>query len=199
MLAIPGEFEAVRSGVAAVDGVTLGARMTAKPGARVPTVFVVDVDGVMTDGTFWYDETGKVLKRFGPDDSDALALLREHMTIEFVSADARGFPITRKRIVDDMGYPLFEVPSGTRLHWIAQRHGLDAVVYMGDGIFDPPILRGVAYGIAPADADPEAIAAADLVTQRPGGRRAVSEACLHLLERFFAVDVASADEPIQAT
>jgi 3-deoxy-D-manno-octulosonate 8-phosphate phosphatase (KDO 8-P phosphatase) len=160
---------------------------------KAPTAFVVDVDGVMTDGTFWYSEDGKVLKRFGPDDSDALAMLRDHLTIEFVSADYRGFAISRRRIVDDMGYPLHEVPSRERLHWIAQRHGLDNVVYMGDGIFDPPILRGVAYGIAPADGDPEALAAADYVTQRPGGRRAVAEACLHLLERFFPLDVTTPD------
>jgi 3-deoxy-D-manno-octulosonate 8-phosphate phosphatase (KDO 8-P phosphatase) len=157
-------------------------------GATAPSVFVVDVDGVMTDGTFWYSENGKVLKRFGPDDADALLLLREHMTIEFVSADHRGFPISRKRIVDDMGYELFEVSSASRLDWIAARHGLESVVYMADGIFDPPILRAVAYGIATADADQDARAAADYVTSRSGGQRAVAEACLHLLRRFFAYD-----------
>jgi len=160
-------------------------------GAPAPSVFIVDVDGVMTDGTFWYSESGKVLKRFGPDDADALALLRAHMTIEFVSADYRGFPITRRRIVDDMGYELFEVASATRLQWIADRHGVDSCVYMGDGIFDPPILRGVAYGIAPADADPEARAAADYVTSREGGRRAVAEACVHLLRRYFGYETES--------
>ena len=38
---------------------------------RVKT-FVVDVDGVLTDGGFYYDEAGKRYKRFGPDDADAL-------------------------------------------------------------------------------------------------------------------------------
>lgn len=150
-------------------------------------VFVVDVDGVMTDGTFWYTETGKVMKRFGPDDADALALVRRFMRIEFVSADHRGMPITRRRIVDDMGYDLYEVGALERLDWVEQRHGLERVVYMGDGIYDAPLLRAAGYGIAPADADPLALAAADYVTARPGGRRAVAEACLHILERYFGV------------
>lgn len=154
----------------------------------LPGVFVVDVDGVMTDGTFWYSETGKMFKRFGPDDADALSLAARFMRIEFVSADRRGFAITRRRIVDDMGYELSEVGGLERLAWAAERHGLNNVVYMGDGIFDAPLLEAAAYGIAPADADPEACRAADFVTTRPGGRRAVSEACLHVLEHFFGVD-----------
>jgi 3-deoxy-D-manno-octulosonate 8-phosphate phosphatase (KDO 8-P phosphatase) len=155
--------------------------------SRVPGVFVIDVDGVMTDGTFWYSETGKMFKRFGPDDADALSLAARFMRIEFVSADRRGFPITRRRIVDDMGYELTEIGALERLEWATERHGLTRLIYMGDGIFDAPLLRAAAYGIAPADADPEACNAADFVTTRPGGRRAVSEACFHLLAHFFGV------------
>ena len=34
----------------------------------VPKVFILDVDGVLTDGCFYYSIDGKVLKKFGPDD-----------------------------------------------------------------------------------------------------------------------------------
>ena len=37
--------------------------------------FVIDVDGVMTDGQFYYTAEGKVMKVFGPNDHDALLLL----------------------------------------------------------------------------------------------------------------------------
>ena len=33
---------------------------------------VIDVDGVMTDGKFYYSVDGKILKAFGADDHDAL-------------------------------------------------------------------------------------------------------------------------------
>jgi 3-deoxy-D-manno-octulosonate 8-phosphate phosphatase (KDO 8-P phosphatase) len=146
--------------------------------------FVLDVDGVLTDGGFWYDASGKVLKRFGPDDSDALAMLRDRVEVRFVSADHRGFPVTRQRI-EDMGYPLDLVPSSERLDWIAERWPVEQTVYMGDGILDPPILAAVGYSIVPANGDAAARAVADLVTERGGGDRAVAEACLHLIERVL--------------
>ena len=56
---------------------------------------------------------------------------------------------------------------------------------MGDGIFDHYVMREVGYSIAPANADHLAKQSAHYVTQRSGGDRAVAEACLHILEKFF--------------
>jgi 3-deoxy-D-manno-octulosonate 8-phosphate phosphatase (KDO 8-P phosphatase) len=56
---------------------------------------------------------------------------------------------------------------------------------MGDGIFDHYVFKQVGYSIATNDADENAIRCADYVTKRSGGNRAVAEACLHILERFF--------------
>ena len=70
-----------------------------------PKVFILDVDGVLTDGGFYYSETGKVLKKFGPDDNDALKLLSPFIEIRFISGDKRGFKITQKRI-KDMKFPI---------------------------------------------------------------------------------------------
>ena len=33
---------------------------------KKPSVFVLDVDGVLTDGKYYYTAEGKVMKRFGP-------------------------------------------------------------------------------------------------------------------------------------
>jgi 3-deoxy-D-manno-octulosonate 8-phosphate phosphatase (KDO 8-P phosphatase) len=161
-----------------------------------PTTFVIDVDGVMTDGGFYYSPEGKLLKRFGPDDHDALGLLKPHMDIQFVTGDSKGFDISRKRIVDDMHFPLELVSTVKRVGWIRDKFDLASVVYMGDGIFDHYVLREVGYGIAPADGDPNALSAADYVTKRSGGDRAVAEACLHLLAKFFeAYDPAQSLDP----
>ena len=80
--------------------------------------FILDVDGVMTTGQFLYDSNGKAFKIFGPDDSDGLKILSEHINIHFVSADKRGFEISKKRIVDDLGYDLDLVSSAERVDWI---------------------------------------------------------------------------------
>jgi 3-deoxy-D-manno-octulosonate 8-phosphate phosphatase (KDO 8-P phosphatase) len=156
-----------------------------RAGSQRPQVFVLDVDGVMTTGQFFYSEHGKALKVFGADDNDALALLKPHLAVRFVSGDKKGYAISARRIVDDMDYPLDLVSTTRRAEWIAERHDLREVVYMGDGIFDPWVMRRVGYAIAPANADRAARQAADHVTERSGGDRAVAEACLHLLERFF--------------
>lgn len=150
-----------------------------------PACFILDVDGVMTTGHFLYTAEGKAMKIFGPDDNDGLSLLKPCMEIRFITGDKKGFPISKKRIVDDMDYPLDVVSTVRRVDWIRERYALDQVVYMGDGIFDHYVMREVGYAIAPANADPLAKQHAHYVTQRKGGDRAVAEACLHLLEKFF--------------
>lgn len=147
-------------------------------------VFILDVDGILTDGCFYYSENGKVLKKFGPDDNDALKLLEPYIEIRFVSGDKRGFSISKKRI-DDMKYKIDLVSTTKRLDWIAERYSLDEVIYMGDGIFDNIVMDKVGYSVATSDSDENAIKAAKYVTKRIGGRRAVAEASLHILEKFF--------------
>jgi 3-deoxy-D-manno-octulosonate 8-phosphate phosphatase (KDO 8-P phosphatase) len=151
----------------------------------IPSVFVLDVDGVLSDGKFYYSADGKVLKVFGADDHDALKLLEPYMEIVFVTGDKRGFPISKARIVTDMGMRLELVSTTKRAEWIAERWDLSRVMYMGDGIFDHYVFKKVHYAIAPANADPLAKQHAHYVTERAGGDRAVAEACRHILERFF--------------
>lgn len=147
-------------------------------------VFCLDVDGVMTDGTFLYSEQGKSHKRFGPDDGDALMVLRRFVQILFVTADHRGLDITRARIERDLGFPVHLVSATERLSWLAQRFPLEKIAYMGDSFLDTPILSGVGISIAPANASPPAKKAAAFVTNAVGGRGAVAEACFYLAKQL---------------
>ena len=150
-----------------------------------PKLFLLDVDGVMTTGQFIYTENGKTMKVFGPDDHDGLSLLKKFIDIRFVSGDKSGFEITKKRIQDDMKFPLDLVSTIRRVEWISENYDLQDVIYMGDGIFDHYVFEKVGYSIAPANADKNARESANYVTERLGGDRAVAEACLHILEKFF--------------
>lgn len=145
---------------------------------------ILDVDGVFTDGRFYYTEQGKVMKAFGADDSDALSLIRKHFTIHVVSGDKRGFAITKKRIEEDMGLQLTQVSTFNRLSWIAEHYTPEETIYMGDGVFDSLVFAGVAYGIAPANAFYKTRETADFVTEANGGHGAVAEACFHIMEAF---------------
>lgn len=150
----------------------------------IPKVFILDVDGVLTDGCFYYSEDGKILKKFGPDDNDALKLLEPYVEIKFVSGDKRGFKISEKRVLD-MGFSIDFVSTRNRIEWIKEKYNPQEVIYMGDGIFDNTVMNEVGYAIATSDSDENAQKAANYITKRIGGHRAVSEACLHILEKFF--------------
>ena len=96
---------------------------------RKMTNFILDVDGVLTSGNFFYSADGKVMKVFGPDDNDALSL-KNYIHISFVTGDKKGFPISKKRIVDDMGYELNLVSTIRRIEWISERYTPESVIYM---------------------------------------------------------------------
>lgn len=161
----------------------------------VPKNFIIDVDGVLTDGKFYYTVGGKIMKRFGPDDNDALALLRGKIYVHTISGDKRGFGITQKRVVKDMGLPLDLVSTFERLDWLKKRFNLAETIYMADGIWDLLVFEHVAYSIAPANAFYKTREAADFVTKARGGDGAVAEACIHILEELLKIpfDVYSLD------
>lgn len=150
-----------------------------------PKYFILDVDGVMTNGNFIYSSKGKEFKIFGPDDHDALKLLQNFLEIIFVTGDKKGFPISKKRITNDMGYKLDLVSTINRIQWIQERYNPKEVIYMGDGIFDHYVMQSVGYSISTSDSDVNAKKHSNFITKRKGGERAVSEACIHLLKKFF--------------
>ena len=150
-----------------------------------PKVLILDVDGVMTDGKFYYTSDGKFLKAFGPDDSDALGVLNKLIEIRFITGDKKGFSISKKRIVDDMGYKLDLVSTIKRLDWIEKNYNLNDVIFIGDGIFDYIVLKKVGYSIVTNNGDNNIKKFANYVTKRSGGDRAVAEAVFHILEKFY--------------
>lgn len=141
--------------------------------------FVLDVDGVMTTGQFIYTVDGKVAKVFGPHDADGLKMIRDRVNVEFITADKRGFEITAKRIVEDMGYKLTLVPESERYEYV-EKLNFAKTAYMGDGFYDAPVIRSAAVGICPANARIEALEAALYVTPSRSAEGAVLDACLFL-------------------
>lgn len=147
---------------------------------------IFDVDGVFTTGQFLYTIDGKFAKVFGAHDSDGIKLIKQHLTIHTITADKRGFPITQKRIAEDMKLDLHLVSEEDRLAWLQKNFDLKNCIYMGDGIFDSKIFEHVAYSIAPGNAFYLAKKEASFVTKSKSGEGAVAEACLHVIKKFFS-------------
>lgn len=149
-----------------------------------PKNFIVDVDGCLNTGQFLYSSRGKVFKIFGPDDADALEIIKSKIYVHLVSGDKRGFSITNKRAAD-MNCHLDLVSTFQRVKWIEKNFNLGETIYMGDGIYDALVFEKVAYSIAPANAFYLTKQKANFVTNARGGEGAVAEACLHIMEKFF--------------
>ena len=158
---------------------------------KKPSCFILDVDGVMTTGQFIYSQKGKNFKVFGPDDNDGLSLLRPYVDIRFVTGDKTGYKITKKRIVDDMSYPLDLVSTIRRIDWIKKNFKLNQVIYMGDGIFDHLVMKNANYAVTLKNSLEHVLNSADYVTKRNSGDRAVAETVIHILKVFFNINFAN--------
>jgi 3-deoxy-D-manno-octulosonate 8-phosphate phosphatase (KDO 8-P phosphatase) len=157
-------------------------------------VFVLDVDGTLTDGRMYYTKEGKVMKSFGCDDFDALKLIGQKIHIQFITADRKGFPIVQKR-ADEMGIYLAEVPNRpkARWQWIKERFPDMEIIYMGDGIFDYYCLEQAEVSFTVKDALSHVLDSAKHVIDRRGGDRAVAEACLEI-NQIYELEIFKEDD-----
>lgn len=147
-------------------------------------IFLLDVDGVLTSGKFQYTDNGKVMKEFGPHDAYSLKKIKDKLNISFISADERGFEISKKRITD-MGFSIDLVDEDYRYKYIQDKYSIEKLIYMGDGDADAKILQDAFIGIAPANSRPEALKSANYITKARGGEGAVAEACDFLEKELF--------------
>jgi 3-deoxy-D-manno-octulosonate 8-phosphate phosphatase (KDO 8-P phosphatase) len=146
--------------------------------------FILDVDGILNDGMIYWGVDGKPFKAFGNYDHDALKILRDHLDIEFVSADEIGYGITHSRVVEHMKFPLTMVKEKDRLNFVLSKGTPSETIFMGDGPYDAKIFPHVGLGIAPSQAWDSAIKQATYVTPREGGKGAVMDACVFIMGKM---------------
>ena len=91
---------------------------------KKPSYIVLDVDGVMTSGKFLYSSKGKIFKEFGAHDNDGIKLVKKFFKIQFITADKRGYSISKKRIVDDMKQTLNLISERDRYDYLDKKFGL---------------------------------------------------------------------------
>jgi 3-deoxy-D-manno-octulosonate 8-phosphate phosphatase (KDO 8-P phosphatase) len=148
---------------------------------------VLDVDGVLTDGSMTFDENGREWKTFDVKDGLGLVLLRDLGyrlgIISSRSSKGVAHPCAELKIPEE------NVLQGERdkvaaFDLLAKRWSLDAfeIVAVGDDLPDLGILRRAGVGAAPSDAVQIVREAATLQLTKPGGAGAVRELCDLILE-----------------
>jgi 3-deoxy-D-manno-octulosonate 8-phosphate phosphatase (KDO 8-P phosphatase) len=152
--------------------------------ARAVRWVVLDVDGVLTDGTLLYGPEGEALKGFHVKDGLGLRLAREAQLGLAVITARRSAMVERR--ARELG--IEEIAMGAEeklqtLERLAARRGfeLSQVAAIGDDLPDLPVLRQASLAYAPADAAAEVREAAHVVLRSSGGRGAVREMVEHLL------------------
>lgn len=142
--------------------------------------FVFDVDGVLTDGGILATPEGDLLRVF--DSKDSFALRMAYMKGYHVGIITGGVSESIKLRFRTCGVPMENIYLGSRakiedLQDFCNRHDITAeeIMYFGDDLPDIPVMMECGCGVSPCDAVPEALAAADYVTTRPGGKGCARE------------------------
>ena len=148
-------------------------------------LLLLDVDGVLTDGSIIYADDRRELKRFHVRDGSGLKLWqmagkraaivsgRKSPVVEFRAAELGIAPVVqgcREKL------PAFEA--------VLRETGLrpEQVCAIGDDLPDLPVLVRAGLAVAVADAAAEVRECADYVTALPGGRGAVRDTVEWLLK-----------------
>ncbi|MGW8287305.1 MAG: KdsC family phosphatase [Desulfobulbales bacterium] len=155
------------------------------PKAKGLKLLLLDVDGVLTDGTITYTHEGTEIKSFHTRDGFGIRLLLES-GIEVGLITARESEAVKRR-VQDLGLKHVFQKTKNKLEVFDQllkELGLEPteVGYMGDDWLDLPLLVRVGFAATVADAVPEVLQIAHYVTRRKGGQGAVREVCELILE-----------------
>jgi len=153
--------------------------------ARKVELLLLDVDGVLTDGSIVYGEPSVELKRFHVRDGSGLKLWsmagkrsaiisgRTSASVDVRAMELGVAPVLQGR--SDKMPALREILATTGF-------APEQVAAIGDDLPDLPVLMNVGVRIAVADACAELRDAADYVTAVPGGRGAVRDAIEWLLK-----------------
>ncbi len=151
--------------------------------ARVQ-LLLLDVDGVLTDGGVTWNNQGIESKTFHIRDGLGLRAWQKaggrtgivtgrSSHVVQLRAEELGIGMVRQG-VDDKLAVAEALLAECGLSW-------EQTAFVGDDLPDLPVVSRCGVGVAVADACPELIAAAAIVTRLPGGRGAVRE----LIERML--------------
>ena len=147
---------------------------------------VLDIDGVITDGTVIIDAKGTEQKKINLKDIDAIyELHREKFKLAAITGeDTEIVHYFERRFPWDYFYCGAKKKTEI-LKEIEQREQLlpEEICYVGDGKYDIEPLKYAGLGVCPADAIDRAKDASDMILQKDGGQGCLWE-LVHILNSY---------------
>ena len=141
-------------------------------------LLVLDVDGVLTDGSLLYSKDGEHIKKFNVRDGQGIKLAQSY-GIEIGLISARNCQIVLNRF-NELGVKYIYQHCYDKAKKIKElcaelNISIEQTAYIGDDILDVPPLEIVGLPVCPKDAHPSAISKAKLITESKGGCGCVRE------------------------
>jgi 3-deoxy-D-manno-octulosonate 8-phosphate phosphatase (KDO 8-P phosphatase) len=148
-------------------------------------LLILDVDGVLTDGSIILDNKNNEFKMFHVRDGHGIKMLIQS-GIQVALITGRYSQIVRRRAQELGIKEIFQnCHDKTKAYrQLAQKYALhdSEIAYIGDDIVDIPVLRMCGLPITIADADDEVKSFTMMVTKKGGGKGAVRQVCDLLLK-----------------
>ncbi|MDR3708417.1 MAG: HAD hydrolase family protein [Capsulimonadaceae bacterium] len=143
----------------------------------------LDVDGTLTDGSFWWSESGEEFKQFHY--LDVMGISRAmRLGIVFALISGEDSPLVSRFAAKLKIETVYRgcKDKASALTEFAQASSLDLheICFMGDDINDLPALRIAGLAAAPPTAHEAVLACAAFVATRPAGKGAVRSLIDHL-------------------
>ncbi len=141
-------------------------------------LLILDVDGVLTDGSIILDDKGNELKMFHVRDGHGIKMLqRAGIKVAIITGRSSDVVLIRAREIgiSDVYQGIFK--KSQIYGELLNRYNLkdEEVAFMGDDIVDIELLKRVGLPAVPADADEETKGFAKFISTKDGGRGAVRE------------------------
>ncbi|CAM2057725.1 3-deoxy-D-manno-octulosonate 8-phosphate phosphatase KdsC [Desulfovibrionales bacterium] len=157
----------------------------ARQAAIAIRLLILDVDGVLTDGGVYYDQEGRISKRFDIQDGLGIKLMQS-VGLEVAVVSGVVSPAVEKR-VRELGiaeYRAGHLHKVVTLESLVVARGLTLaqVAFLGDDWVDAAAMRVSGLPMAVSNAQPEILALALWVSRARGGHGAVREAVRFILE-----------------
>jgi len=147
-------------------------------------MLILDVDGVMTDGSIIMDGSGHELKAFNVRDGHGIKMLqRAGIEVGIITGRrsdvvaARAHDLGMRHVIQGCLNKAEGLQQMEQLSGIAAEH----CAMMGDDVLDLPPMYRCALALAPADAHAAVLNYADWIADCPGGRGAIRQAAEALL------------------
>jgi 3-deoxy-D-manno-octulosonate 8-phosphate phosphatase (KDO 8-P phosphatase) len=148
-------------------------------------LLVLDVDGVLTDGTLVINADGREIKFFNTLDGHGIRMWRRAgLKVAFLSGRVSEPTVWRAKDLE-VDFCFEDCHSKLPvLEELAKQQGLlpEEIAYVGDDLMDLPAMRYAGFSAAVANAVEEVKGCADYVTARSGGDGAVREVIEYILK-----------------